>query len=155
MAAPVSIGDAIAVSNLAYKLARALTTGRKGVPNAIKETKHQLMAIGNALSFCCFQERGNGDNDDQCLNDLCDGDKQVGEMVANCRALLEKFELLIKKYEAPAEESESNTKRFIEKAANQLRWIKFLLDDNEFQAIKNDLALHVESITLALCARVE
>lgn len=156
MASPISIGDALLLSKIAYKLAHTIATDRKGVPNAVKEIRNQLLAIGNALSFGCFQRRGQGDESDgEIPTDFCEGDVRLTEMIANCKASLQKLERLVKKYTPLAEDDTPNTSSFFRKAAKNLRWIQFLLDDSEFQTVKRDLALHVEAITLALCARNE
>jgi len=154
MASPVSIGDALLLSKLAYKLARALTSDRKGVLTAVKE--NQLFAIGSALRFCCHQEVTDGSADESCPDHLFDGDTQFTEMITNCTKSLQNLETLIHKYGCLKEDDGSSTKgKFSKKATSKLKWIKFLLDDGDFQKIKRDLATHVGAITLALCARTQ
>ena len=45
----VSVGDAILLSKLAYRLGHTLNVDRRDAPNAFKEIQNQFLAIQNTL----------------------------------------------------------------------------------------------------------
>jgi hypothetical protein len=172
MATPVSIGDVILLSQLAYRLAKCLTSGRKTVPAVLKEIKNQLLAIGNALSFCCVQEPAAdppdnaNDSSTAAQRRSSDGEQDplpvIAAMILNCRDNLQRLEALIQRYSCLEDIDEpppAGSKRFKAKVAKtakeQWKRIVFLSEDGELQNIKADLAIHIDSITLALCGRIQ
>jgi hypothetical protein len=166
MASPVSVGDAILLSRLAYRLGRALTTERKGVPSALRELQTQLYALGNALDFVGFQKcSGDTDTNGESANAKVSGRKSDGDcsqedrmraMVSNCGGVLKRMEKLVEKYECltpPLGQTDAAEKAgWRDGVKCQWKRIRFLLDDEDLQGIKRDLAVHVDALDLAISA---
>jgi hypothetical protein len=168
MASPVSIGDAILLSTIAYRLGRTLTTERKGVPSALRELQNQLYALGNALEFVGFQKRSGGtDTNGESTNTKVSGRRSDGDcsqedrmraMISNCGGVLKRMEKLAEKYECLTPPLGQTEAASVEKAGwrdgmkSQWKRIRFLLDDEDLQGIKQDLAVHVDALNLAISA---
>ena len=50
MASPVSFGDAVAMSKIAWRIAHAFTKGRKSAPAEFREVENQLYSLSAALA---------------------------------------------------------------------------------------------------------
>lgn len=159
MTSPVTVGDALLLSKLAYKLARELTSDRNGVPQVFKEVKAQLEAVGNALNLCWLRYQ---QSTPSCLEPesnvgALESEPTITAMIANCKTCLKRLEALVEKYDILDEESSSSmtsTPSFGAKlkrsTTGQFKRIIFLMKDAELKSIRNDLGIHLASINLAI-----
>ena len=51
MASPVSIGDVLMLSSLAWKIGRAFTSGRAGAPAELREVEDELRSLKTSLKL--------------------------------------------------------------------------------------------------------
>lgn len=159
MTSPVTVGDALLLSKLAYKLARGLTSDRNGVPQVFKEVKSQLEAVGNALNLCWlrYQRSTPSSLEPERNTDTLESEPTITAMIANCKTCLKRLEALVEKYDIlDAESSSSNTSspsfgaKLKRSTTGQYKKIRFLTKDAELKAIRNDLGVHLASINLAI-----
>lgn len=159
MASPVTVGDALLLSKLAYKLARGLNSDRNGVPQVFKEVKSQLEAVGNALNLCWLRyERSTPSSLEPARNiDALESEPTIKVMIANCKTCLKRLEVLVEKYDILDQKPGSSITSSFSLGAKlkrsttgQYKRIKFLVKDAELKAIRNDLGIHLASINLAI-----
>jgi len=107
MALPVSIGDAILLSQLAFRLGKSLTAGRKSAPATHKEAQNQLFALSQALRSITIKEDAEilqrsgvsherNDGSSQDLKGLHDE-----EQSKNLEAMIGNFEDVLERLRAP------------------------------------------------------
>ena len=151
------------LSRLAYRLAKGLGPDRHKVPNTFRDVKHQLLAMGNALSFCWFQE------DEEHHGDFNQGgsakteiDPTLAEMLSNCQASLQRLERLMSKYSCldkednhPSSNAETPKPSAFKNAKKNWRKVLFLLEENELETIRKDIAIHIEAISMAVSGRIQ
>lgn len=165
MASPVSIGDVLMLSQFAYRLAKALGPDRGKVPNAFRDVKNQLLAMGNALSFCWFQENEKPSATAASNRERCEKteiDTKLAEMLSNCQTSLQRLEQLISKYSCldTRDNQYPNDMRSLKPSAFQnakRHWKKllFLLEDSELETIRKDIAVQIEAINLAISGKIQ
>ena len=158
MTSPVTVGDALLLSKLAYKLARGLTSDRNGVPQVFKEVKSQLEAVGNALNLCWlrYQQSTSSSLEPERSIGALESEPTITAMIANCKTCLKRLEILVEKYDILDEESSSSIASVpsfgakLKSTTGQYKRIRFLMKDAELKAIRNDLGVHLASINLAI-----
>lgn len=159
MASPVTVGDALLLSRLAYKLARGLTSDRNGVPQVFKEVKSQLEAVGNALNLCWLRYQRSTPFSLEPERDVSalESNPTITKMIANCKSCLKRLEALVEKYDILDQESSSSVPsspsfgaKLKRGTTGQYKRIRFLMKDAELKAIRNDLGVHLASINLAI-----
>ena len=162
MACPISVGDVLMLSRLAYRLARALGPDRHKVPKALQDIKHQLLAMGNALSFCWLQE-----NEDVHTHTIPAGretniDAKFADMLSGCQASLQRLERLISKYscldtaiDQGSNDVEACKTTLLKNAKKHMKKLRFLLEDKELETIRKDISIHIEAINLAISGKVQ
>lgn len=161
MAAPVSIGDAILLSQLAYRLGHAVISGRKQAPSGIREVQNQLYALGKALESVdqCTEKQIQS----QIQQSLRTGHQAstegggdryaaLGMMVKNCRDTLEQMENFMSRYrdiEQPADSksSSSNWRKEVKANWKKIRWTT---ETGELDTIRGNLKVHIASLNLFL-----
>jgi hypothetical protein len=169
MPTPVSIGDAILLAKLTYRLGRTLTVDRAETPRSLKEIRNQFSAIQYALDSLGISSEQNGefqsvnasgDESTEQRNNDSNPQKQrwsmeVNQMVRQCydtlchlEALLEKYKILVE----PESHTEvvARTSRFKRGVKEQWKRIRFITENDEFKKIREDLSTHVEALVLTV-----
>ncbi|CAI6331473.1 unnamed protein product [Periconia digitata] len=165
MASPVSIGDAILLSKLAYRLAHTLTIGRKQAPANIKKVQDQLHSLGSALKSVAQLKTQSSTHEDpgvpkaqHALNAGSD-DHALEEVIQSCRLTLGELEELIKKYDAVSEEHLPRTSEDLatERWKNSLKinWkkIRWTMEGEELDDIRKRLNVHIAALNLLVVGR--
>ena len=159
MGSPVTIGDALLLSKLAYKLARGLTSDRNGAPQVFKEVKSQLEGVGNALNLCWLRYQGSTHSslEPDRSSSALESEPTMTAMISNCKTCLKRLEALVEKYDILDQESNSSITsspsfgaKLKRGTTGQYKRIRFLMKDAELKAIRNDLGVHLASINLAI-----
>lgn len=159
MTSPVSIGDALLISKLAYKLAQGLISDRNGAPQVFKEMKSQLEAVGDALNLCWlrYQQSPLSSPEPDGSSGALKIEPTIIAMIANCKTCLKRLEVLVEKYDILDECSSSSIAsspsfgaKLKRGTTDQYKRIRLIMKDAELTAIRNDLGIHLASITLAI-----
>jgi hypothetical protein len=160
MTTPVSIGDAIMLSQLAYTLARAFTSGRRSAPAEFHEVQNQLYALGSALGFLANDRSGSnrakaGEGPDP--GKIAHEQYAILEqMISNCRETLKHLELLVSKY-MEIEPHATDRGRLNQRTWRQDVWrnwkkIQWTTKGGDLDKLRSNLAMHTRCLNLALSA---
>jgi hypothetical protein len=163
MTSPVSIGDAIMLSQMAYNLARTFTSGRKSAPAEFQEVQNQLYALGGALGFLAndrteamdkvrvdSEKAGEGNKVD------CDQDGILGQMISNCRMTLKNLEEIVDKYmvidPSVANQGPTSLKSWRQDVKKNWKKIRWTTEGGDLDKLRSNLAVHINGLNLALSA---
>jgi hypothetical protein len=160
---PLSIGDVILLSQLAYGLARAFTSGRKSAPAEFQEVQNQLYALGSALGFLA-KDRTESPSRSRASNvetvgkekEADDQDGVLEEMIANCRGTLKHLELLVDKYMEidpnAKDPGQTGLRRWQQDVKRNWKKIRWTTEGGDLDKLRNNLAVHINGLNLALSA---
>jgi len=163
MSSPVSIGDAVMLSQLAFTIGRAFTSGRKSAPAEFQEVQNQLYALGSALGFLANDRAESLSSTRVSAAQTVEDDKEADEqgdilerMISNCRSSLKHLESLVDKYmeidpdaKDPGQTSLKRWRQDVKKNWKKIRWTT---EGGDLDKLRNNLAVHINGLNLALSA---
>lgn len=157
MAWPVSIGDAIMLSTLAYRLGQTFTSGRKSAPAQFAEVQNQLYSLSQALEFLGTQDAKSagdaGESQAKAATVLAQQDDILGRMISNCRLTLRHLEELVGKYTELGDEPDPpSRKRWRKEIMENWKKIRWTTEGGDLDKLKSNLAVHISGLTLAISA---
>ncbi|KAH7095699.1 hypothetical protein FB567DRAFT_575417 [Paraphoma chrysanthemicola] len=160
MALPVSIGDAILLSKLAYRLGHTLTVGRKQARSSILEVQNQLYSLSSALHSVTHSlnpgksrpypppspTNGSEVPNDQAL--------ALVRVIQNCRRTLEELDKLTAEYECVSENTQVATteditsRRWRENLRSNWKKVRWTMEGDKLDGLKKDLNMHIAALSL-------
>jgi hypothetical protein len=159
---PLSIGDIIMLSQIAYSLARTFSSGRKSAPAEFQEVQNQLYTLGSALGFLAKHPKplnDSGISGKEIVEEQKEADEQddiLERMISNCRGTLSHLELLVDKYmeidpnaKDPAQASLRRWQQDVKRNWKKIRWT---IEGGDLDKLRKDLAVHINGLNLALSA---
>ncbi|KAI9818418.1 MAG: hypothetical protein M1827_000477 [Pycnora praestabilis] len=153
MAGFIQIGDVIMLSQLAWKIGCAFTSGRAGAPAEFQEVENELTGLTTSLTLLSEAL----DNDDGLLS-RADEKTQLGieKIIVSCKQSLQDLESFVNQYQ-DIKKTEGQGAKMTERAWKQLlvknyKKIKWTTEDGDIQALRNMLHMHVASISLTMQA---
>jgi hypothetical protein len=161
MTSPVSIGDAIMLSQLAYTIGRAFSSGRKSAPAEFHEVQNQLFALGGALGLLANDRSeklksgpGEASHAPKEEKAVTEQDEILEQMISNCKETLTHLETLVNKYMEidPNAQTSAQTafKSWRQDVRKNWKKIKWTTEGGDLDKLRNNLAVHVNGLTLAL-----
>ncbi|KAF2489481.1 hypothetical protein BU16DRAFT_622985 [Lophium mytilinum] len=151
MALPVSIGDALMLSRLAYRLGQAFTTGRKSAPAEFEDVQNLLRSLSRALKLL-----GRDLPDGSSSSSIDEDEDAILHIVGNCRSTLIYLETVVTKYaKLEANSNKPQTTRFkswsedIRRNWKKVVWTK---EGGDLMKLKANLTAHTNCLTLAVSA---
>lgn len=167
MASPVSIGDALLMGQLAYRLGRAFTSGRKSAPKEFREVENQLYSLSAVLRL--LSNRQVVDSDGYALNmDLSlaprlqikgdyHSDDILGLMIQNCQETLKHLESIVEKYSAIRESSKENRgarkslgRKWRRELTDNWKKIMWTTEGGDLGTLRSQLTVHTNSLNLVV-----
>lgn len=163
MTSPVSIGDAIMLSQMAYNLARTFTSGRKSAPAEFQEVQNQLYALGGALGFLANDRteaidkvRVDGEKSSEGNKVDCDQDGILDQMISNCRMTLKHLEEIVDKYmvidPGAPNQGPTSLKSWRQDVKKNWKKIRWTTEGGNLDKLRSNLAVHINGLNLALSA---
>src|SRR6266480_180530 len=155
MALPISVGDAILLSQIAYNLGVALTSGRRAASAEFSEIQDLLYTLSRALNLLAHDLPG--EESTKTDREETDGeDATLQQMIANCRGTLRHLENLVVKYRDIDMKlnPQKAERRWKEEAWIRVNWKKLLWtkESGEIAKIKVSLTTHINGVNLAVGA---
>jgi hypothetical protein len=161
MSSPVSIGDAILLSQLAYKLGKTLTVGRKSAPETHKQAQNQLFALSHALLSISIEQPpehagADGDSADKNSGKLQNSEDSANlqAMLDNCEDVLERLKTLIEKYTSVGQGTDEKYPNRAAKWRGELKssWkkVRWTLTEGDLEQLHKELTIHIQSLNLAM-----
>jgi len=164
MASPVSIGDVIMLSKLAFRLGHAFTSGRKSAPAEFQEVQNQLYSLSKALEFLVTHKTTHsGDDSNSCENtaatcrqEIDQHDEFLGQLIINCRKTLSHLESLVDKYSELTSDCEEpgsiGRKKWRTEMKDNWKRIRWTIEGGNLDELRGNLAVHINSLNLAVSA---
>ena len=108
---PVAVGDVILLSQIAFKIGQAFTAGRKSAPAEFGDIQRLLFTLSSALDLVAenlpkdkggspspFSPAPSNSQFTSDGNGTPQANKVLGEILKNCRTILEHLQCLVDKY---------------------------------------------------------
>jgi len=160
---PLSIGDIILLSQIAYSLARTFSSGRKSAPAELQEVQNQLYTLGSALGFLAkHPTKGlsdSGVSGKEIVEEQREADEQddiLERMISNCRGTLSHLELLVDKYMEidpnAKDPAQTGLKRWQQDVKRNWKKVRWTTEGGDLDKLRKDLAVHINGLNLALSA---
>jgi len=161
MASPVSIGDALLLCKLAFRLGRTFTSGRKSAPAELREVENQLYSLSAALSslhsspIAASSHLGNAALAAELENGQ-QGSTILAKMLENCAETLSHLESIVEKYASMknsnhTEASETSLpKRWSKRLVRDFNKIKWTTEGGDLTVLRSQLMVHINSINVVL-----
>jgi len=159
MSLPISVGDAILLSQIAWNVGKALTSGRKSAPAEFAEIHDLLFTLSEALKVLAEDLPDNNpvtqtrtitkgqSNGAQAENML------LTQMVMNCRSTLTHLKSMVDNYmeldKASGQKQQKKWKDEAKKNWKKLLWTK---EGGDIIKLKTTLTAHINGLNLALSA---
>lgn len=155
------------LSQLAFRLGKSLTAGRKSAPATHKEAQNQLFALSQALRSITIeedaeslqrsgvsQERNDGPSQDvKGLHDE-EQSKNLEAMIGNFEDVLERLRALIENYTTMGqnlgEEDSNSKKKWRQELRDNWKKVRWTMKDDDVEKLRKDLAIHIQSLNLAI-----
>lgn len=155
---PISIGDAIALSSIAWNIAKAFLPGTADAKDDCRELHGLLCALRNALrlvgeTFCLNnrsqQPGGIADVPDHSNNTA----SIISETLSHCNGILGNLKILIETYSILEQDpdsaagSTSATGRKMKRSWMKLLWTA---EGDNISGLKQSLTVHIQTLNLAI-----
>lgn len=142
MTSPVSIGDALLLAKIAWRLGKAFTKGRKSSISEFREVESQLYALSTALS--ALHNSG--------LTQNGDDSNALSSMLENCRGTLSHLQAIVDQYGSLGETRDDTGvpvfKRWSSRLQRDWRAIKWTTEGGDLAKMRSELMVHINSLNL-------
>lgn len=152
LASPLSVGDAILLASIAYKVGKAFSSGANSAPAEFAEVQSLLFSVGDALHLVgrTFKEPGRHGATEEAAAKL-DG------ILENCRTVLKSLERFVDKYSKldSTQASTSGAKGarvWREDVLKNFKKVKWTTEGEDISKLKQTLTAHVLALNLAVTA---
>ena len=157
MSLPISVGDAILLSQIAWSIGKAFTTGRKSAPAEFAEIQDLLFTLGEALQVLskdlpgsnqvaqAERPAGRQDEEAQAENAL------LAQMVMNCRSTLTHLKSMVDKYmELDNKGEQKDQKKWKDEVKKNWKKMLWTKEGGDIMKLKTTLTAHINGLNLAL-----
>ncbi|KAK3995118.1 hypothetical protein QBC44DRAFT_321243 [Cladorrhinum sp. PSN332] len=151
MASPVSFGDAVAMSKIAWNIAHAFSKGRKSAPAEFREVENQLHSLSSTLA--AFKDICIKDADLVFTHTQGGGAATVTKMLENCNETLTSLQKIVEKYggvSATKEPRQSRLKRWNTELVKNYKKIVWITEAGDLATLRSQLMVHTTSLGLVL-----
>ncbi|CRG84159.1 hypothetical protein PISL3812_01482 [Talaromyces islandicus] len=143
MAFQIGIGDVVMLSQLAWTISQAFTSGRKSAPAEFKEVQNQVDSLCHALDSL------------KLLSPQHDADagNSITPILQNCRFTLEHLETLVNKYmviDDQGDAGESPKKRWREGIRKNWKKVRWTSEGGDLARLQHNLGVHINSLNLVI-----
>ncbi|KAI0814249.1 hypothetical protein GGR55DRAFT_687189 [Xylaria sp. FL0064] len=152
----VSIGDAILLSQIAWRLGQTFTKGRKSAPVEFQEIEDELYSLSAALRAAENEQ----DSVRPSAHDMNPGNNQGAanqdtfeHIIRNCRNTLAHLEDIIKKYMIVSEQADSQKpklQRWSQSIVKNWRKIEWTTEKGDLNTLRSQIMLHTNSLNLLI-----
>ncbi|SPQ21533.1 b89ab809-ace2-4622-980e-e47404ee3af5 [Thermothielavioides terrestris] len=161
MASPVSFGDVVAMSKIAWRVAHAFTKGRHSAPREFREVENQLYSLSAALAAfkdVCGDDVtvDPADLPARFRNGERDGLQTVTGILDNCRETLKHLEGIVDRYSIVAagpkdkDPGKSRLRQWSAELLKNYRKIAWTTQAGDLAALRSQLMVHTNSLDLVL-----
>lgn len=159
---PISIGDAFALSNMAFKIAKSFLPGSNNAENEFKELHSLLCSLTSSLRLVgeTFRRKDKSTDQRDTADALYDRDNTVmiiSETLSNCNALLGDFTRFIETYSALEQASDSSSdlpsalgRTWSGHMRRQWMKIPWAAEGDNISGLKQSLVVHTQVLNLAI-----
>ncbi|KAK4168073.1 hypothetical protein QBC43DRAFT_285378 [Cladorrhinum sp. PSN259] len=150
MASPVSLGDVIAMSKIAWKIAQAFSKGRNSAPAGFREVENQLYSLSRVLD--AFSKAFTRDSDFAAV-DAREGASIIKRILDNCKDTLTRLQETVDKYGdivAVNDPAQSLLKRWGTGFKKNYRKVAWTTKAGDLATLRGQLMAHTNSLDLVV-----
>ncbi|KAK4225464.1 hypothetical protein QBC38DRAFT_262852 [Podospora fimiseda] len=149
MGSPISFGDAVAMSKIAWNIAQALSKGRKSAPAEIRQVEKQLKSLSSTLA--AFQTISANDSDVGMTQEAA---ATLKRMLEDCNETLSHLQQIVDKYVHVTDANRSSTQSGVKRLGSELfknyKKIIWVKEAGDLATLRSQLLLHTNSLGLIL-----
>jgi hypothetical protein len=158
MSLPISIGDAILLSQIAISVGRAFTSGKKSAPTEFAEVQDLLFTLSEALKLLAkdlpddavaSQDATSSGERDEISDEVA----LLSQMILNCRNTLGHLQSLVEKYmviDSKNENINREKKRWKDDFVKNWKKIWWTKEGGDISKLKVTLTAHINGLNLAV-----
>lgn len=159
---PISVGDAIALSNIAWNIAKAFVPGAKNAEDDFKELHGLLCSLTNTLQLVAETFRHNDKRTES--RDTTDAPQNrdntvvvITRIMSHCNDILSDLQKLIKKYPTLEQQPGSSSNKAPASGRSwqesmRRKWMEVLwvAESDIISVLKQSLTAHIQNLNLAI-----
>lgn len=158
MALPVSIGDAILLAKIAFRLGQAFTSGRKSAPAEFTEIQNLLYTLSNSLELLSRSL-----SEKSVSQHAYGGDGEGGEgggvdsvavqIIRKCRGTLSHLDALVAKYmeiQPAGDTGDTGERRWKDEIRKNWKRVLWTKEGEDVGKLKLTLIAHINGLNLAV-----
>ena len=153
MAFTPSVGDVMMLSQLAWKIGCAFTSGRAGAPAEFQEVENELKSLTTSITLLAESL----DKDDSIITRSDDKTREgLDKILGFCRQTLENLDAFVNQYQEIRRHdgvggvvTEKRWKHLLIKNYKKIMWTT---EGGGIQSLRDMLAMHTESVSLTVQA---
>lgn len=149
MAFQISIGDAILLAQIAWRLGRTFTKGRASAPAEFKQVEHELYSLSAALSAAESLQSAASQVDAD--NPHIGSQDVFKHIIQNCKNTLAHLEDIVNKYTIVTEPTDPQRPRFerwSQSITKNWRKVEWTTEKGDLSMLRSQLMLHTNSVNL-------
>ena len=160
----LSVGDAIALAKIAWRVGQAFTIGRQSAPAEFIEVQNLLYTLSQSLELLSVSLPPSEPSDWDKKQDLekqvamtavKDADTVLQHMVVNCRSTLTDLERLVSRYtelEPQSANGSQSLRRWKADVVGNWKKVVWTTEGGDIIKLKGTLTAHISGLTLATTA---
>ena len=152
MAAPVSVGDILMLSQVAWRLTCAFTAGRANAPSQFQEVENELKGLTSSLTMLAESLDADGS-----LLARADGKTREGmvSILSCCSQSLDELDTFVNSYQDIRRVDQPGGGHAVQRSwrsffLKNYKTIIWTTEGGNIQSLRNMLAMHTQSITIAV-----
>ena len=157
---PLSVGDVIMLGQIAYKVARALSSGAKSAPAEFVEVQSLLFSLKESFDLLARKiierDRGRegGQERENTEESQLEGQPELINILGRCREVLCYLESFVEKYSALDStvkgQGETRTRRLKEDLKRSWKKVAWTKEGGDIGRLKQTLIAHTNALHLAI-----
>ncbi|KAJ3573477.1 hypothetical protein NPX13_g4684 [Xylaria arbuscula] len=153
MAFQISIGDAILLAQIAWRLGQTFTKGRSSAPAEFKEIENELYSLSAALTAAESEQKSLQipSSEADANNPHIASQDVLGHIIQNCKHTLRHLEAIVNKYTIVTEDTDPQKprlERWSQSITKNWRKIEWTTERRDLNMLRGQLVLHTNSLNL-------
>ncbi|KAI1427727.1 hypothetical protein F5Y12DRAFT_783143 [Xylaria sp. FL1777] len=156
MAFQISIGDAILLAQIAWRLGQTFTKGRQSAPAEFQEVENELYSLSAALTAA----ENEYDSVRTSANQIVSGNNRrienqdiFAQIIGNCKHTLAHLEEIVKKYMIVSEQGDPQKhklERWSHSILKNWRKIEWTTEKGDLNTLRSQIMIHTNSLNLLI-----
>lgn len=154
LASPLSVGDAMLLASIAYKVGKAFTSGAKSAPAEFAEVQSLLYSIGDTLGIVgkMIKKRASESASENTVFNLEGIFDNCGKVLKTLEKFVDKYSVLDPSQASNSPSGDKGRRVWKEEIIKNFRKVKWTTEGEGILKLKQTLTAHVQALNLAVTA---